>query len=150
MTGICNHGYNAPPPTPQGTAKANCTVYLWNYNDKIVVSDIDGTITRSDVAGQVLPFLGMDWTQNGVVRSQPVPYQDRNECVCVCVIWFQQVELFTAISKNGYNIIYLSARAIGQAGYTKEFLRKVRRGSYCLPDGPLFLFPFSLYKAFRK
>ena len=61
-----------------------------------------------------------------------------------------QVELFTAISKNGYKLVYLSARAIGQAGYTKEFLRKVRRGSNCLPDGPLFLFPFSLYTAFRK
>ena len=30
----------------QGTTKATCTVYLWNYSDKIVVSDIDGTITR--------------------------------------------------------------------------------------------------------
>ena len=30
----------------QGTAKADCTVYLWHYTDKIVVSDVDGTITR--------------------------------------------------------------------------------------------------------
>ena len=30
----------------QGTAKAACSIYLWNYNDKLVVSDIDGTITR--------------------------------------------------------------------------------------------------------
>lgn len=30
----------------QGTTKAQCTLYLWNYTDKIVVSDIDGTITR--------------------------------------------------------------------------------------------------------
>ena len=30
----------------QGTAKAMCTLYLWDYHDKIVVSDIDGTITR--------------------------------------------------------------------------------------------------------
>lgn len=26
-------------------------------------------LLRSDVAGQVLPLLGMDWTQNGVVRE---------------------------------------------------------------------------------
>ena len=51
----------------QGTTKAMCTVYLWDYHDKVVISDIDGTITRSDVAGQVLPLVGMDWTQNGVV-----------------------------------------------------------------------------------
>ncbi|XP_064382540.1 phosphatidate phosphatase LPIN2-like [Halichondria panicea] len=110
----------------QGTTKAQCTLYLWNYFDKIVVSDIDGTITRSDVAGQVLPFLGKDWTQNGVV------------------------ELYGCISHNGYHIMYLSARAIGQAGYTKEFLRNIKRGSCSLPDGPLFLAPFSLYIAFRK
>ena len=30
----------------QGTAKAACNIYLWNYSDKLVVSDIDGTITR--------------------------------------------------------------------------------------------------------
>ncbi len=61
-----------------------------------------------------------------------------------------QVELFTGVSRNGYKLVYLSARAIGQAGYTKEFLRKVRRGTCSLPDGPLFLFPFSLYTAFKK
>jgi len=46
--------------------------------------------------------------------------------------------------------VYLSARAIGQAWYTKDFLRKLRRGSAILPDGPLFLAPFSLYTAFKK
>ena len=57
-----------PPFLPtQGTTKAQCTVYLWDYHDKMVISDIDGTITRSDVAGHVLPLVGMDWTQNGVV-----------------------------------------------------------------------------------
>ncbi len=30
----------------QGTARAECTLYCWNYYDKIVVSDVDGTITR--------------------------------------------------------------------------------------------------------
>lgn len=34
------------PLIVQGTAKAQCTLYLWNYCDKIVISDIDGTITR--------------------------------------------------------------------------------------------------------
>ena len=95
------------------------------------------------MAGQVLPLLGMDWTQNGVVRNNSFPNFLTVPPPC-------QVELFTAIYKNGYNIVYLSARAIGQAGYTKDFLRRVRRGPNCLPDGPLFLFPFSLYTAFRK
>ena len=70
----------------QGTCVAECTLYLWDYTEKIIVSDIDGTITRSvlrgnvlvhcryrvycrsDVAGQVLPWFGKDWTHTGVVR----------------------------------------------------------------------------------
>lgn len=30
----------------QGTSKCKCNIFLWNYDDKIVVSDIDGTITK--------------------------------------------------------------------------------------------------------
>lgn len=32
--------------TYKGTAKASCSLYLWNHDEKIVVSDFDGTITR--------------------------------------------------------------------------------------------------------
>lgn len=30
----------------QGTCRCEGTIYLWNWDDKIVISDIDGTITR--------------------------------------------------------------------------------------------------------
>lgn len=30
----------------QGTTRCMSHIYLWNYDDKIVVSDIDGTITK--------------------------------------------------------------------------------------------------------
>lgn len=110
----------------QGTAKAACTFYLWDCTVKLVISDFDGTITRSDVAGQVLPLIGKDWTQNGVI------------------------ELFSAINKNGYHFVYLSARAIGQSWYTKNYLRNTKRGDYYFPDGPLLVTPFSLYTAFKK
>ncbi len=74
----------------QGTARCSCHLYLWKWSDKIVISDIDGTITKSDVLGHVLPVIGRDWAQSGVA------------------------ELFTKIKENGYHIAYLSARAIGQ------------------------------------
>lgn len=73
----------------QGTTRCKCHIYLWNYKAKIVVSDIDGTITKSDVLGHLLPILGKDWAQSGVAQ------------------------LFTKIKNNGYNFLYLSARAIG-------------------------------------
>ena len=30
----------------QGTTRCKCHIYLWRYDDRIVISDIDGTITK--------------------------------------------------------------------------------------------------------
>merc|ERR1719151_345640 len=46
--------------------------------------------------------------------------------------------------------MYLSARAIGQASMTKEYLESVRQGEVCLPDGPVFLNPDSLIHALKR
>jgi len=110
----------------QGTTKCYCHVYLWHHSDKIVISDIDGTITKSDVLGHVFPMIGRDWAQSGVAS------------------------LFTKIADNGYKIVYLSARAIGQASITKEYLASVKQGEVNLPDGPIFLNPTSLVNAFHR
>ena len=83
-------------------------------------------ITRSDVLGQILPMVGKDWSQSGVT------------------------ELYTKIAKNGYKFAYLSARAIGQAQITRDYLKSVKQGELTLPPGPLFLNPSSLINAFHK
>ena len=36
-----------------GISTLTCMLYLWEPECKIVISDVDGTITRSDVMGQV-------------------------------------------------------------------------------------------------
>ncbi|KAH9513690.1 Nuclear elongation and deformation protein 1 [Bulinus truncatus] len=110
----------------QGTTRCVSHVYLWNYYDKIVISDIDGTITKSDALGQILPIIGRDWSQSGVAQ------------------------LFTRIHNNGYKLIYLSARAIGQSRSTKDMLKSIKQGELVLPDGPLFLNPTSLFSAFHR
>jgi len=110
----------------QGTTRARCYIYLWHHTDKVVISDIDGTITKSDVLGHFLPMVGRDWAQSGVA------------------------ELFSKIRANGYHIMYLSARAIGQASMTHEYLESVRQGEVYLPDGPVFLNPDSLIHAFKR
>ncbi|XP_059086494.1 phosphatidate phosphatase LPIN3-like isoform X1 [Tigriopus californicus] len=110
----------------QGTSRCKCHIYKWKYTDKIVISDIDGTITKSDVLGHVLPIIGRDWAQNGVAS------------------------LFSKIADNGYHIVYLSARAIGQATITKDYLASIRQGNIDLPDGPMFLNPTSLVNAFHR
>ena len=75
----------------RGRQTVIATIYLWDHSSKLVISDIDGTITRSDVFGHVLPMLGKDWSHSGVAK------------------------LFSSIRENGYHIVYLTSRAIGQA-----------------------------------
>ena len=41
----------------------------------------------------------------------------------------------TQIVANNYHILYLSARAIGQASITKDYLTTIRQGEVNLPDG---------------
>ncbi|MCD7467548.1 hypothetical protein HAX54_005048 [Datura stramonium] len=43
-------------------------IYLWKWNTRIVISDVDGTITKSDVLGQFMPLVGKDWTHSGIAR----------------------------------------------------------------------------------
>ncbi|KAM3663793.1 phosphatidate phosphatase LPIN3 [Ammospiza maritima maritima] len=110
----------------QGTCRCEATIYLWNWNEKVVISDIDGTITRSDALGHILPQLGKDWTHPGIVK------------------------LFNKIHLNGYKFLYCSARAIGMAHITKGYLKWVNEQGCGLPMGPMLLSPSSLLSAFHR
>jgi phosphatidate phosphatase PAH1 len=110
----------------QGTSWCSCHIYLFKYSDRIVISDIDGTITKSDVLGHVIAAIGGQWAHAGVA------------------------ELYSRIKQNGYKMVYLSSRAIGQSHYTKTYLQSLAQGSKSLPDGPVLLSPMSVLMAFRK
>ncbi|KAM9308546.1 phosphatidate phosphatase LPIN2 [Gastrophryne carolinensis] len=110
----------------QGTCRCEGTIYLWNWSDKIIISDIDGTITKSDALGQILPQLGKDWTHQGIAK------------------------LYNAIHENGYKFLYCSARAIGMADMTRGYLHWVNDKGTILPRGPLMLSPSSLFSAFHR
>ncbi|XP_072320840.1 phosphatidate phosphatase LPIN1-like isoform X2 [Eucyclogobius newberryi] len=110
----------------QGTCRCNGTIYLWNWDDKIVISDIDGTITRSDTLGHILPTLGKDWTHQGIAR------------------------LYNKVSLNGYKYMYCSARAIGMADMTRGYLNWVNERGTMLPMGPVLLSPSSLFSALHR
>ncbi|GMT10956.1 hypothetical protein PFISCL1PPCAC_2253 [Pristionchus fissidentatus] len=110
----------------QGTTWCACNIYLYKHTERIVISDIDGTITKSDVLGHVIPAIGGQWAHAGVA------------------------ELYTRIKANGYKLVYLSSRAIGQASITKKYLKTVEQDSRVLPDGPVLLAPDSVLVAFRR
>lgn len=117
-----------------------CSLYLLDSDDKIVVSDIDGTITKSDALGHLFSALGRDWSQSGVAQ------------------------LFTAIHANGYHLLYLTSRSIGLAQTTRNYISSVAQDSsaapappapeedskYRLPPGPVVMSPMRLLTALDK
>lgn len=108
--------------------KATCTsrLFLWRSDDKIVISDIDGTITKSDALGHLFQFVGKDWTHSGIAN------------------------LFTDIARNGYRFMYLTSRAIGQADSTRDYLKGIEQDRYQLPEGPVIMSPDRFFTAVRR
>ncbi|CAI9766289.1 unnamed protein product [Fraxinus pennsylvanica] len=109
-----------------GTQKVEAHIYLWKWNTRIVISDVDGTITKSDVLGQFMPLVGKDWTHSGIAR------------------------LFSAIKENGYQLLFLSARAIVQAYLTKSFLFNLKQDGKSLPNGPVVISPDGLFPSLYR
>jgi phosphatidate phosphatase LPIN len=119
-----------PGPNPMSFTvnRATCQayMYLWRYDVPIVISDIDGTITKSDALGHVLNMIGRDWTHLGVAK------------------------LYNEIVNNGYNIMYLTSRSVGQADTTRAYLNGVVQEGYRLPKGPTIMSPDRTIAALRR
>lgn len=113
--------------TLQGIQEVSAKLFLWHADDRVVISDVDGTITRSDLLGHLLPRVGRDWSHSGVAG------------------------LYTRIARNGYKIVYLTARPIGQAASTRAFLASLTqaRGRQ-LPLGPLVMSPDRLVESLTR
>lgn len=111
----------------QGNSQVASNLYLWKATTPIVISDIDGTITKSDALGHVFNLVGKDWTHPGVAK------------------------LFLDIADNGYNIVYLTARSVGQADSTRAYLKSiVQENNTKLPLGPVILSPDRTMAALRR
>ena len=108
--------------------KSTCSamMYLWKHETPIVISDIDGTITKSDVWGHVYNTLGKDWTHIGVAK------------------------LYSDIVQNGYNIFYLTSRSVGQADTTRNYLSQIEQDGWKLPKGPVIMSPDRTIAALRR
>ena len=110
----------------KGRALVSAKLFYWKWDDPIVISDIDGTITKSDALGHVMTMIGKDWTHPGVAK------------------------LFTEIRGNGYNIMYLTARTAGQSDSTRSYLRSIVQDGCTLPIGPVILSPDRTIAALRR
>jgi phosphatidate phosphatase LPIN len=130
--------------TSSFAGKAVCTahMYYWKWNVPIVISDIDGTITkycfhlplvfgadpdcRSDVVGHIYTMIGRDWTHPGVAK------------------------LFTDITNNGYQLLYLTSRSVGQADTTRGYLKSIVQDKNTVPEGPVIMSPDRTFTALRR
>ncbi|XP_020786569.2 phosphatidate phosphatase LPIN2-like isoform X2 [Boleophthalmus pectinirostris] len=110
----------------QGTCRCEASIFLWSWDDRVVISDIDGTITKSDALGHLLTTIGADWTHFGIAK------------------------LYHRIHQNGYRFLYCSARAIGMSAWTKEYLSRVNDRGAVLPKGPVLLAPSGLVSALHR
>lgn len=109
-----------------GVIACSARIFVWDSTDLVVVSDIDGTITKSDGLGHVFAMIGRDWTHLGVAK------------------------LYTDIRRNGYKVMYLTSRAIGQADATRDYLKGVKQNDYQLPEGPVIMSPDRLMASFHR
>ena len=94
-------------------------IYLLNQKDRLVITDVDGTITTSNTIGYICGSFGYDVHHDGAV------------------------ELFEKFNTLGYIMIYLSARPLGEnyektRDYLFGTLRPNDKGFY-LPISPLIL-----------
>ncbi len=83
-------------------------------------------ICRSDALGHVLNMIGRDWTHQGVAK------------------------LYSEIVANGYNILYLTSRSVGQADTTRAYLKGVVQDGFKLPKGPVIMSPDRTIAALRR
>lgn len=100
-------------------------VYKWKYDDKIIISDIDGTITKSDIRGMITTIFGKDWYHEHVTS------------------------VFDLINKNGYKIVYLSARSFYMSDLTRSLLKDLCQNECFMPRGPVLLNPVNVYNALQ-
>lgn len=94
---------------------AECFAFRWDVGDRLLVVDIDGTITKSDVPGLLMTFSpgSLDHTQPGICS------------------------LLHHISAEGAHILYLTSRPMVLAPRTRAFLMGLRQDGLLLPLGPL-------------
>ena len=98
------------------------SIFLFDGSSKLIVTDIDGTITKSDWMGIAGNIFGFDVFHDGVA------------------------EYLSKAATHGYKIVHLTARPVALDDFTRSYLFKKRR-YYHFPTWPVFLNPTVMMKA---
>jgi len=99
---------------PSGVAEGRVWFFEHDFN-KIVVSDVDGTITKSDIAGLLTTNFGV--------------YSYIHDGIC---------SLYSNIAEKGYQLLYFTCRPVRGSEKTRKFLSSAKQDTKMLPPGPVF------------
>ena len=130
-----------------GGTGACADLWLWSASDRIVVVDVDGTITKSDVRGLVASQLQ---TTTSFISNLNPWTQDIATALNTDYTHDGVAEALTYITRCDYQVLYLTARPITLADQTREFLASVGRSqNAAMPEGPLITQPHGTMKALQ-
>jgi len=74
---------------------------LFTENDKILISDLDGTLTKNDIGGLIHNALNMNFLHEGYA------------------------ELIKKVSENGYKIVWVTMRSLPLYEFTKKYIKSM-------------------------
>lgn len=100
-------------------------MYLYNLQDKIIISDMDGTMTKTDLMGIVSNY-----------RDQPYIHDGYET-------------FMNGLAKNGYKIVWLTMRSMAMYSFSKKYIDKYIKCEGALIPEPEEFFP-SLKKELMK
>lgn len=78
----------------------NAEVYLYDSTDKLIVSDFDGTLTKSDIKGLYSNLKQVDYLHDDYSN------------------------LMGALYESGYKVVWMTMRSLPLYSMTKEYARK--------------------------
>eukprot|EP00477_Mikrocytos_mackini_P001901 GAHX01002066.1.p1 GENE.GAHX01002066.1~~GAHX01002066.1.p1 ORF type:complete len:496 (+),score=96.36 GAHX01002066.1:68-1555(+) len=113
--------------SPGNETSIESHIFFYASDDKFIVSDIDGTITKSDLIGHMAPFVGMSYWINEKLLT-----------------------LFKKIKQNQYRFIYLTSRPLDYSSATRTYINTAEINGLKLPDGPVFCVPYSFLNALKS
>ena len=119
----------SPISNPFGDVSTKAKIHLWDAHDKVVVTDIDGTITKSDVIGYIdtVQLGKYDYTHQGICR------------------------LYSHLETNHQiRFVYLTSRPISLLDATRTYIEKCEQDGHRLPVGPIFTSTDSLTRVLYK
>jgi len=138
--------YTLHSPSNTIIASTTCHIYLWSSSDKVIISDVDGTITKSDIRGVYDTIIQDNFTychvgiceffHSLVTESNVSKTDDRT----------REVEQQDNDHDEGQvRFFYLTARPIRLISQTRKLLQSLKqpcslsKGSkmYGLPPGPI-------------